>query len=38
MSTNISSMTKFLKFSYISILTNLLRSGYETENVKAIYN
>ena len=38
MSTNISSMTKFLKFSYISILTNLVWRGNETKSVKAIYN
>ena len=41
MSTNISSTARHLKFSYISILTNLLRTGNETKSaksVKTIYN
>ena len=37
-STNISSTTRPLKFSYISILTNLLQTDNETKSVKAIYN
>ena len=36
MSTNINSTTRHLKFSYISILTNLLRTDNETESVKTI--
>ena len=38
MSTNISSTTRPLKFSYILILTNLLQTDNETKSVKAIYN
>ena len=30
--------TKHLKFCYISILTNLLRTDNETKSVKTIYN
>ena len=32
------STTRHLKFGYISILTNLLRTGNETKSVKTIYN
>ena len=38
MSQNINSMMIHLKFSYISILTNLLRTDNETKSVKTIYN
>ena len=38
MSTNISSMTRHLKFSSISILSNLLRTDNEAKSVKTIYN
>ena len=31
------STTRHLKFGYISILTNLLRTGNETKSVKTIY-
>ena len=34
---NISSTTRHLKFSYVSILTNLLRTDNETKSVKTIY-
>ena len=30
--------TRHLKFRYISILTNLLRTDNETKSVKTIYN
>ena len=32
------SATRHLKYSYISILTNLLRTGNETKSVKTICN
>ena len=38
MSTNINSITRHLRFSYISILTNLLPTDNETKSVKIIYN
>ena len=38
MSTNISSTTRYLKFSYISILTSLLGTDNETRSGKTIYN
>ena len=38
MSTNINSTTRHLRFSYISILTNLLRTDNEMKSVKTIYN
>ena len=38
MSENINETTRHLKFRYISILTNLLRTGNETRIVKIIYN
>ena len=38
MSKNIKSMTRHLKYSYISIFTNLLQTDNETKNVKTIYN
>ena len=38
MSQNINSTTRHLKFSYISILTNLLRTDNETKSVKTICN
>ena len=37
-SQNINETTRHLKFSYISILTNLLRTDNETKSVKTIYN
>ena len=37
-STNINSTTTHLRFSYISILTNLLRTNNETKSLKTIYN
>ena len=36
MSENINQTTRHLKFSYISILTNLLWTGNETKSVKTI--
>ena len=38
MSQNINKTTRHLKFRYISILTDLLRTGNETESGKTIYN
>ena len=38
MSENINETTRHLKFRYISILTNLLRTGNETKGPKTIYN
>ena len=38
MSQNINKTMRHLKFCYISILTNLLRTDNETKSVKAIYN
>ena len=38
MSENMNQTTRHLKFRYISILTNLLRTDNETKSVKAIYN
>ena len=38
MSTNINSKTRHLRFSYISILTNLLRTDNETKILITIYN
>ena len=38
MSENINETTRHLKFRYISILTNLLRTDNETKSVKTIYN
>ena len=38
MSQNINEATRHLKFRYISILTNLLRTGNETKSLKTIYN
>ena len=38
MSKNIKSTTRHLKFSYISILSNLLRIDNKTKSVKTIYN
>ena len=35
---NINETTRHIKFRYISILTNLLRTDNETESVKTIYN
>ena len=32
------STTKHLRYSYISIITNLLRTDNETKSVKTIYN
>ena len=37
MSQNINKTTTHLKFCYISILTNLLRTDNETKSVKTIY-
>ena len=37
-SQNINSTTRHLKFSYISILTSLLRTDNEMKNVKTMYN
>ena len=36
MSQNINSTTRHLKIDYISILTNLVRTGNETKSVKTI--
>ena len=38
MSQNINKTIRHLKFCYISILTNLLRTDNETKSVKTIYN
>ena len=38
MSQNINKTKRHLKFRYISILTNLLRTDNETKSVKTIYN
>ena len=38
MSQNINKTMTHLKFCYISILTNLLRTDNETKSVKTIYN
>ena len=38
MSQNINKTTRHLKFCYISILTNLLRTDNETKSVKTKYN
>ena len=38
MSENISERRRHLKFRYISILTNLLRTDNETKSGKTIYN
>ena len=38
MSKNIKSTTTHLKYSYISIFTNLLRTDNERKSVKPIYN
>ena len=38
MLTNINSTTRHLRFSYISILTNLLRTDNETKSVKTRSN
>ena len=38
MSQNINKTMRHLKFCYLSILTNLLRTDNETKSVKAIYN
>ena len=38
MSENINETTRHLKFRYISIITNLLRTDNETKSVKTIYN
>ena len=38
MSKNVKSTTRHLKYSYISIFTNLLRTDNETKSVKPIYN
>ena len=35
---NINETTRHLKFRYIPILTNLLRTDNETKSVKTIYN
>ena len=37
MSQNINKTTRHLKFRYISILTNLLRTGNEMKSVKTIF-
>ena len=37
MSKNIKSTTRHLKFRYISIFTNILRTDNETKSVKTIY-
>ena len=34
----INKTTRHLKFCYISILTNLLRTDNETKSIKTIYN
>ena len=38
MSQNINETMRHLKFRYISILTNLLRTDNQTKSVKTIYN
>ena len=38
MSENMNETTRHLKFRYVSILTNLLRTDNETKSVKTIYN
>ena len=38
MSQNINEAMRHLKFRYISILTNLLRTDNEIKSVKTIYN
>ena len=38
MSENINETRRYLKFRYISILANLLRTDNETKSVKTIYN
>ena len=38
MSQNINKTMRHLKFSYISILTNLLRTDNEAKRVKTIYS
>ena len=38
MSENINETTRHLKFRYVSILANLLRTVNETKSVKTIYN
>ena len=38
MSQNVNETTRHLKFRYISILTNFLRTDNETKSVEAIYN
>ena len=38
MSKNIKSTTRYLKYSYISIFTNLLRVNNETKSVKPMHN
>ena len=38
MSQNINKTMRHLKFCYISIFTNLLRTDNETKSVKTIYN
>ena len=38
MATNINSSTRHLRFSYISILTNLLQTDNEIKSVKIMYN
>ena len=38
MSQNINKTIRHLKFCYISILTNLLRTDNETKSLKTIYN
>ena len=38
MSQNINKTMRHLKYCYISILTNLLRTDNETKSVKTIYN
>ena len=35
---NINERTRHLKFCYVSILKNLLRTDNETKSVKTIYN
>ena len=37
-SQKINSTTRHLKFGYISIFTNLLRTDNETKSVKTMYN
>ena len=37
-SANINSTARYLRFSYISILTNLLRTNNETKSVKTTSN